>query len=195
MGVLLGAAGAGILMVLMRIPERLDTLLLVSTAIANLISGLSRLSIGVLQLTGVMVVVLVTLFALMLLVGGACVCCGRWPLVLARHPDPQAGASAVQPLDPEPCQLPRRPEKGRQDQPVEPGWALAAGIGHDGVAQQGDQAILPGPGTNPLLPRGEGPFVWGTAANGNREALLRLPVSNGQGAKRLGSKYSLECWS
>ena len=70
MGVLLGAAGAGILMVLMRIPERLDTLLLVSTAIANLISGLSRLSIGVLQLTGVMVVVLVTLFALMLLVGG-----------------------------------------------------------------------------------------------------------------------------
>jgi Flp pilus assembly protein protease CpaA len=70
MGVLLGAAGAGILMVLMRIPERLDTLLLVSTAIANLISGLSRLSIGVLQLTGVMVVVLVTLFALLLLVGG-----------------------------------------------------------------------------------------------------------------------------
>jgi len=70
MGVLLGAAGAGILMVLMRIPERLDTLLLVSTAIANLISGLSRLSIGVLQLTGVMVVVLMTLFALMLLVGG-----------------------------------------------------------------------------------------------------------------------------
>jgi Flp pilus assembly protein protease CpaA len=70
MGMLLGAAGAGILMVLMRIPERLDALLLVSTAIANLISGLSRLSIGVLQLTGVMVVVLVTLFALMLLVGG-----------------------------------------------------------------------------------------------------------------------------
>ncbi len=94
MGVLLGAAGAGILMVLMRIPERLDTLLLVSTAIANLISGLSRLSIGVLQLTGVMVVVLVTLFALMLLVGGghASVAGGgpsSWQDTLTPRPGPQ----------------------------------------------------------------------------------------------------------
>jgi len=70
-GLLLGLAGAGILVALMRIPERLDTLLLVSNAIANVIAGLSRLGVGVLQLAGVLAVVLLTLLALLLLVGGA----------------------------------------------------------------------------------------------------------------------------
>ena len=69
-GLLLGAAGAGILVGLVQIPERLDALLLVSNAIANVIAGLSRLGIGLLQLTGVLAVVLLALLALMLLVGG-----------------------------------------------------------------------------------------------------------------------------
>jgi hypothetical protein len=54
----------------MQIPDRLDALLLVSNAIANLITGLSHLSIGVLQLAGVLMVVALALLALLLLVGG-----------------------------------------------------------------------------------------------------------------------------
>jgi hypothetical protein len=54
----------------MLIPERFDTLLLVSTAIANVIGGLSRLGMGLLQLTGVLVVALLALLALVLLLGG-----------------------------------------------------------------------------------------------------------------------------
>jgi hypothetical protein len=54
----------------MLIPERFDTLLLVSTAIANVIGGLSRLGVGLLQLTGVLVVALLALLALVLLLGG-----------------------------------------------------------------------------------------------------------------------------
>jgi hypothetical protein len=54
----------------MFIPERFDTLLLVSTAIANVIGGLSRLGVGLLQLTGVLVVALLALLALVLLLGG-----------------------------------------------------------------------------------------------------------------------------
>ena len=61
---LLGAAGAGLLLGLMQIPDRLDALLLVSNAIANLIDGLSHLSIGVLQLAGVLMVVALALLAL-----------------------------------------------------------------------------------------------------------------------------------
>lgn len=66
----LGGAGAGLLAALMLIPERLDALLLVSTAIANVIGGLSRLGLGLLQLTGVLVVALLALLALVLLLGG-----------------------------------------------------------------------------------------------------------------------------
>jgi len=65
-----GGAGAGLLASLMLIPERFDTLLLVSTAIANVIGGLSRLGLGLLQLTGVLVVALLALLALVLLLGG-----------------------------------------------------------------------------------------------------------------------------
>jgi hypothetical protein len=69
-GLLLLGAGAGILVALLQLPERLDTLLLVSTAIANLIAGLSRFAIGVLQLLGVVALVAVSLGALVLLVAG-----------------------------------------------------------------------------------------------------------------------------
>lgn len=69
-GVLLLAAGAGILIGLLQLPERLDTLLLVSNAIANLIAGLSRFGMGLLQLLGVVALVAVALGALVLLVAG-----------------------------------------------------------------------------------------------------------------------------
>jgi hypothetical protein len=69
-GLLLILAGSLILAGLMQLPERLDALLLVSNAIANLISGLSRLSMGILQLGSVIVVALLALMALLLLVGG-----------------------------------------------------------------------------------------------------------------------------
>ena len=55
----------------MQLPERLDALLLVSNAIANLISGLGRLAMGILSLGGVIVVALLALVALLLLVGGS----------------------------------------------------------------------------------------------------------------------------
>lgn len=69
-GVLLLAAGAGLLVALLQLPERLDTLLLVSNAIANLISGLSRFGMGVLQLLGVVALVAAAFGALVLLVAG-----------------------------------------------------------------------------------------------------------------------------
>lgn len=69
-GLLLVLAGAGILVALMQLPERLDTLLLVSNAIANLIAGLSRFGMGLLQLLGVVALVLVAVTALVLLVAG-----------------------------------------------------------------------------------------------------------------------------
>jgi len=69
-GLGLSGAGGGLLASLMLIPERFDTLLLVSTAIANVIGGLSRLGVGLLQLTGVLVVALLALLALILLLGG-----------------------------------------------------------------------------------------------------------------------------
>ncbi|MFN5163500.1 MAG: hypothetical protein ACK5IA_16770, partial [Cyanobacteriota bacterium] len=58
------------LLALMQLPERLDALLLVSGAIANLITGLSRLGLGVLQLAGVLGVVAMAGFSLLLVVGG-----------------------------------------------------------------------------------------------------------------------------
>ena len=45
-GLLSLAGGAGLMFGLMLLPERLDTLLLVSNAIANLIGGLSRFGMG-----------------------------------------------------------------------------------------------------------------------------------------------------
>ena len=60
----------GLLVGLMQLPERLDTMLLVSTAIANLIGGLGRFLQGLLQLLAVLVLVLVAIGALLLLVAG-----------------------------------------------------------------------------------------------------------------------------
>ena len=69
-GLGLTAAGASILAGLMGIPQRFDGVLLVSKAIADLISGLSRLGYGLLQLAAVLVVALLALLALLLLCGG-----------------------------------------------------------------------------------------------------------------------------
>ena len=69
-GLLLIGLGAVMLYGLLQLPERLDTVLLLSTAIAQLISGLRSLLLGLLQLLGVVLVVLVALLALMLLAGG-----------------------------------------------------------------------------------------------------------------------------
>lgn len=69
-GMLLMALGAGLLMGLMQLPERLDTLLLVSTAIANLIGGLGRFLLGLLQLLGVLLLAVVAIGSLVLLLAG-----------------------------------------------------------------------------------------------------------------------------
>ena len=69
-GVLLLALGGGLLVGLMQLPERLDTLLMVSTAIANLISGLGRFLTGLLQLLAVLLLVVVAIGALVLLLAG-----------------------------------------------------------------------------------------------------------------------------
>ncbi len=69
-GLLLVLAGVGLLYGLMQLPRWLDTVLLVSNAIANLISGLSRLGLGLLQLVGVFGVLALAVLALLLLVGG-----------------------------------------------------------------------------------------------------------------------------
>ncbi|MFZ9229229.1 MAG: hypothetical protein ACO23C_04865 [Prochlorococcaceae cyanobacterium] len=69
-GLLLMALGTGLLVGLMQLPERLDTLLLVSTAIANLIGGLGRFLLGLLQLLGVLLLAVVAIGSLVLLVAG-----------------------------------------------------------------------------------------------------------------------------
>ena len=70
MGLLSLAGGAGLMFGLMLLPERLDTLLLVSNAIANLIGGLSRFGMGLLQLLAVLALAAVALGALVLLLAG-----------------------------------------------------------------------------------------------------------------------------
>jgi len=69
-GVLLLALAGVMLYGLVQLPERLDTVLLLSTAIAQLIAGVRSLALGLLQLLGVVLVVLVALLALVLLVAG-----------------------------------------------------------------------------------------------------------------------------
>lgn len=90
-GLGLSGAGGGLLASLMFIPERFDTLLLVSTAIANVIGGLSRLGVGLLQLTGVLVVALLAVLALVLLLGGMV----RMARCLASPPPLNRGAAAT----------------------------------------------------------------------------------------------------
>ena len=69
---LLMAAGIGLLVLLLQLPELidLDSLLLLSTALGHLIGGLSQLLAGVLQLLGVLLLVALALLALLLLVAG-----------------------------------------------------------------------------------------------------------------------------
>lgn len=84
-GLLLIALGCGVLVTLMQLPERLDTLLLVSTAIANLIGGLGRFLTGLLQLLAVLLLVLVAIGSLLLLVAG----CVRLIRAGLRQPHPR----------------------------------------------------------------------------------------------------------
>ncbi|SBO42793.1 hypothetical protein [Cyanobium sp. NIES-981] len=69
-GVLLGSLGSGVLVALMQIPERLNTFLLLSKAIANLIGGLQEFLLGLVQLLAVVLLVAVALAALVLIVAG-----------------------------------------------------------------------------------------------------------------------------
>ena len=64
----LGALGAGLLVGLLQLPSRFDTILLVSTAIANLIDGLGSFLLGMLQLAALALVLAVAVAGLLLLV-------------------------------------------------------------------------------------------------------------------------------
>ncbi|UPM50743.1 hypothetical protein MY494_02845 [Synechococcus sp. A10-1-5-1] len=70
--VLMMAGGVGLLVLLLQLPQLidLDSLLLVSTALAHLIGGLSQLLMGVLQLLGVLLLGGLALLALLCLLGG-----------------------------------------------------------------------------------------------------------------------------
>lgn len=92
LGLVLLLGGSGLLAVLMLLTGRLDALLLVSTAIANLIRGLQQLGMAVLQLLVLLLVVLLALLALLLLVGGA--------VRLLRAVWPGASASSSAPSGP-----------------------------------------------------------------------------------------------
>jgi hypothetical protein len=89
MGLLLVSAGIALLLALLRLPSQLDTVLLVSTAIANLIKGLTLIGLGLLQLAGVLAVALVALSALLLLGAGL----SRWLRALA----PNSASHASEP--------------------------------------------------------------------------------------------------
>jgi len=89
MGLLLVTAGIALLLALLRLPSQLDTVLLVSTAIANLIKGLTLMGLGLLQLAGVLAVALVALLALLLLGAGL----SRWLRALAPNSASQASGS------------------------------------------------------------------------------------------------------
>lgn len=70
MGLVCVAGGTLILWMLTALAERLNTLLLVSQAVANLIRGLSLLATGLLQILALLTVAALSLLALLLLVGG-----------------------------------------------------------------------------------------------------------------------------
>jgi hypothetical protein len=96
-GLLLGGLGIGILVGLVRIPDRLDALLLVSQAIANLIAGLNRLAVGLFQLGALLLVVLMALLALLLLAGGLV---RLWRALLPAVTTPRPRDSGSAPLPP-----------------------------------------------------------------------------------------------
>lgn len=71
LGLALLLGGCGLLALLLLLASRLDALLLVSSAIANLIRGLQQLGLALLQLLLMLLVVLIALSAVLLLIGGA----------------------------------------------------------------------------------------------------------------------------
>lgn len=67
---LLGAAGVGLLLALLQLPERFDTFVVLSTALANLIGGVQQALWGLLQLLAVALLVLTAIAALGLVAAG-----------------------------------------------------------------------------------------------------------------------------
>jgi peptidoglycan/LPS O-acetylase OafA/YrhL len=67
---LLGAAGTGLMLALLQLPDRFDTFLLLSTALANLIGGVQQALWGLVQLLAVVLLVLAAIAALGLVVAG-----------------------------------------------------------------------------------------------------------------------------
>ena len=90
-GLLLGSLGVGIHGLLVRLPDRLDALLLVSQALANVIGGLNRLALGLLQLGAVLLVVFLALLALLLLAGSLV---RLWRALLPRSPEEPVSPAA-----------------------------------------------------------------------------------------------------
>ncbi len=69
-GLLLGAAGAGLVVGLLQLPRRFDTLLLLSTALANVIRGIQLLLLGLFQVIVMVLLVALAVGALVLLLAG-----------------------------------------------------------------------------------------------------------------------------
>jgi hypothetical protein len=67
---LLGGLGVGLLLALLQLPERFDTFLVLSTALANLIGGVQQALWGLVQLLAVVLLVLVAIAALGLVAAG-----------------------------------------------------------------------------------------------------------------------------
>jgi hypothetical protein len=66
----MAALGAGLLVGLLQLPERFDTVLLLSKALANLIGGVQQVVVGLVQLFGLVLLVALALLALVLVVAG-----------------------------------------------------------------------------------------------------------------------------
>lgn len=106
-GLALVAAGAGVLTALLHLPARLDALLLVSRAISNLITGLARLGLALLQFVALVLLVAVALGGVLALVAGAV----RMARALVAGPRGQQHQSTVQSPQPVAGQLPAAPQK------------------------------------------------------------------------------------
>lgn len=106
-GLALVAAGAGVLTALLHLPARLDALLLVSRAISNLITGLARLGLALLQFVALVLLVAVALGGVLALVAGAV----RMARALVAGPRGQQHPSTVQSPQPVAGQLPAAPQK------------------------------------------------------------------------------------
>lgn len=70
-GLLLGAAGVGLVVALMQLPQRFDTLLVLSKALANVIHGIQLFGLGIIQVAAVVLLVAIAVGALVLVAAGA----------------------------------------------------------------------------------------------------------------------------